>query len=132
MSVLQRSISFLQAPQYAAGKATPALGVVHFGVFEVNFSNRELRKNNLTVKLQEKPFQILETLLERAGEVVRRDELREKLWPHTFVVYDRCINTAVSSLRRALDDSADNPRFIETRYKLGYRFVAPVEARRSL
>ncbi len=126
MSVLQKLVSSLPAPQYTAGKETSALSVVHFGVFEVNFSSRELRKNSLAVKLQEKPFQILEALLEKAGEVVKRDELRDKLWPDTFVGFDRCLNTAVSSLRQALGDSADNPRFIETRSRRGYRFVAPV------
>jgi DNA-binding winged helix-turn-helix (wHTH) protein len=93
MSVLQRSIS---PPQ-----GQPSLGGAQFGVFEVNFLNRELRKNGSRVKLHEKPFEILEALLERAGELVRREELREKLWPDSFVGFDRSINTAVTQLRRA-------------------------------
>jgi len=69
----------------------------------------------------------LEALLEKAGDMVRREELREKLWPHTYVAFDRSINTAVTQLRRALDDPANNPHFIETRHRLGYRFFAPVK-----
>ncbi len=80
------------------------------------------------MKLQEKPFQILGLLLERAGEVVTRKDLREKLWPDTFVGFDRSLNTAVNSLRRALGDSSGNPRFVETRARAGYRFISPVQA----
>jgi DNA-binding winged helix-turn-helix (wHTH) protein len=126
MSVLQRSISSPQGQPSAGGSANSALGGAQFGVFEVNFLNRELRKNGIRVKLHEKPFQILEALLEKAGDMVRREELREKLWPHTYVGFDRSINTAVNQLRRALDDPAKDPHFIETRYRLGYRFVTPV------
>ena len=128
MSVLQRTISSPQNPQRIAAAVTSSPEVVNFGPFEVNLRNRELRNHGLRVKLQEKPFQILEALLERPGELVRRSELEKKLWPDTFVVYGRCLNTALSSLRQALGDSAGNPRFIETRHKLGYRFVAPLEA----
>ena len=126
MSVLQRSVSSIQEQPHPAGEADSALVGAQFGVFEANFRNRELRKNGIRVELPEKPFQILEVLLENAGDMVRREELREKLWPHTFVDFDRCINTAVTQLRKALDDPSDNPRFIETRYRRGYRFVAPV------
>jgi TolB-like protein len=126
MSVLQTLVSSLQGQAYPGGTPNSALGVVRFGAFQVNLPNRELRRNGLRVKLQEKPFQILEALLEKAGELVSREELRLKLWPHTYVGFDRSINTAVTQLRRVLDDPADNPHFIETRYRLGYRFVAPV------
>ncbi len=126
MSVLQMLVSSLQGPPSSAGRANSAPGVVRFGAFQVNLPNRELRRNGLRVKLQEKPFQILEALLEKAGELVSREELRLKLWPHTYVGFDRSINTAVTQLRRVLDDPANNPRFIETRYRLGYRFVASV------
>ncbi len=101
---------------------------VRFGVFEADLQARELRKRGLRVKLQAKPFLLLEMLLARPGEVVTRKELRERLWPDTFVGFDRSLNTAVNSLRAALGDSALNPRFIETRARLGYRFIAPVEA----
>jgi TolB-like protein/Flp pilus assembly protein TadD len=98
-----------------------------FGVFEIDLRARELRKRGLRVKLQEKPLQILELLLEKAGEIVTREELRHKLWPDTFVGFDRGLNTAMNSLRRALGDSSANPRFVETLARRGYRFVAPVE-----
>lgn len=98
-----------------------------FGVFELDLQARELRRRGLKVRLQQKPLQILELLLERAGEVVTRKDLREKLWPDTFVGFDRSLNTAVNSLRRALGDSPANPRFVETRSRYGYRFIAPVD-----
>jgi TolB-like protein/Flp pilus assembly protein TadD len=98
-----------------------------FGVFELDLQARELRRRGLKVRLQQKPLQILELLLEKAGEVVTRRELREKLWPDTFVGFDRSLNTAVNSLRHALGDSPANPRFVETRSRYGYRFIAPVD-----
>lgn len=98
-----------------------------FGIFEVDVQARELRRRGVAVKLQEKPFQILELLVERSGEVVTRKDLRQRLWPDTFVGFDRSLNTAVNSLRRALGDDPANPRFLETRSRLGYRFIAPVE-----
>jgi len=104
-----------------------AVRAFRFGIFELDLRSRELRRRGLRVKLQEKPFQILNLLLEKAGELVSRKDLREKLWPDTFVGFDRSLNTAVNSLRRALGDSPGNPRFVETRARAGYRFVAPVE-----
>jgi TolB-like protein/Flp pilus assembly protein TadD len=101
---------------------------VRFGAFEVDLQARELRRRGLRLKLQETPFQVLEMLLETPGEVVTRQKLREKLWPGTYVGFDRSINTAVNTLRRVLGDSPENPRFVETRFRLGYRFIAPVEA----
>jgi len=98
-----------------------------FGVFEVDLRAAELRKHGVRIKLQEQPFQILSLLLEHPGEVVTREELREKLWPaHTFVDFDRSLNKAVTKLRAALGDSADSPRFVETIPRHGYRFLAPV------
>lgn len=100
---------------------------VRFGAFEVNLEDYELRRNGLKVKLNEKPFQVLSLLLEKAGSVVRRDELRQRLWPaDTYVDFDANLNTALSTLRRALNDSSENPIFVETIPRLGYRFVAPV------
>lgn len=105
---------------------------VRFGAFEVDLQAQELRRRGVRVKLQDKPFQILALLLERAGEVVTRQALRQKLWPpDTFVVFDRSLNTAVNKLRQVLGDSAENPRFVETLSRRGYRFVAPVETRSS-
>jgi DNA-binding winged helix-turn-helix (wHTH) protein/Flp pilus assembly protein TadD len=100
---------------------------VRFGVFEVNLRERELRKFGLRVKLQQKPFQILQRLVETPGEFVSREELARVLWPDLHVLFDRSLNTAVNALRRALGDPARNPRFIESRQGLGYRFIAEVE-----
>src|SRR5437763_12245009 len=106
----------------ASGGAT-----LRFGVFEVDPKTGELRRNGARVRLQDQPLQILFTLLERPGEVVTRDELRARLWPDdTFVDFEHSINTAVRRLRDALGDSAENPRFVETVARRGYRFLAPV------
>ncbi len=88
--------------------------VVRFGTFEVNLHSRELRKHGMRIRLEEKPFQILESLLERAGHVVTRRALRERLWPDTHVGYEHNLNTAVNKLRELLGDSAQSPRFVET------------------
>ncbi|MCI0354134.1 MAG: tetratricopeptide repeat protein, partial [Acidobacteria bacterium] len=110
--------------------ATPAdqSGAVYrFGVFEVNVRAGELLKQGVHIKLQDQPFGILVMLLERSGEVVTRDELRHRLWPQdVFVDFDQGLNKAINKLREALGDSADNPRFIQTLPKRGYRFIAPV------
>jgi TolB-like protein len=100
--------------------------IVRFGAFEVDFQARNIRKHAMRMRLEEKPFQILEMLLERAGQVVTRGMLRDKLWPDTFVGYDHGLNTAVNKLRDLLGDSARSPRYIETLPRLGYRFVAQV------
>ncbi len=97
-------------------------------MFELDLSAGELRKNGRKLRLQEQPFQILALLLERAGDVVTREELRQKLWPaDTFVDFDHGLNTAVNKLREVLGDSASSPRFIETLARRGYRFIAPVQ-----
>ena len=97
-----------------------------FGVFELDLATGELHRDGLKVKLQEQPFRLLVLLLERPGVIVTRDELRERLWPAEFVDFDHGLNTAVRKLRTALEDSADNPRFVETLARRGYRFIAPV------
>jgi eukaryotic-like serine/threonine-protein kinase len=100
---------------------------VRFGSFEVDLWERKLTKAGSRIRLQEQPFRILVLLLERAGQVVTREEIRQKVWPQdVFVEFDAALNTAVRKLRDALNDSADNPRFLETVPRLGYRFVAPV------
>jgi len=102
--------------------------IARFGVFELDLSAGELRKNGRKLRLQEQPFQILALLLERAGDVVTREELRQKLWAaDTFVDFDHGLNTAVNKLRELLGDSASSPRFIETLARRGYRFIAPVQ-----
>src|SRR5712675_1234215 len=101
--------------------------IVRFGTFEVDVRAGELRKQGVRVKLQEQPFQVLTVLLQCAGEVVTREELRNQNWPaDTFVDFDNSLNTAINKLREALGDAADNPRFIETLPRRGYRFIAPV------
>jgi Tol biopolymer transport system component/DNA-binding winged helix-turn-helix (wHTH) protein len=101
--------------------------IVQFGLFELDLEARELRKSGLRIKLQEQPFQILALLLERPGAVVTREELQKKLWPgDTFVDFDLSLNSAVKKLRQALNDDSENPRFVETLYRRGYRFIAPV------
>jgi len=96
-------------------------------VLQLDRRSGELQRKGLKVNLQDKPFQILTLLIERAGEVVIREELQHRLWPNnTFVEFDSGLNTAVKKLRIALGDSADNPRFIETLPKRGYRLIAEV------
>ena len=101
--------------------------VTRFGAFEVSFELREIRKHGMRIQLEEKPFLILEALIENAGQVVRRQTLCQRLWPDTYVAFDHSLNTAVNKLRSVLGDGAQSPRYIETRPRLGYRFVAPVE-----
>jgi len=100
-----------------------------FGAFEVDESLGELRKHGVKIRIQEQPFQILVVLLERPGEIVGREEIRARLWPeNTFVDFDNAISSAVRKLREALNDSADNPRFIETSTRRGYRFIGQITA----
>src|SRR6201987_2640975 len=101
--------------------------IVQFGLFEVDLDARELRKSGMRIKLQDQPFQILAMLLERPGEIVTREELQKRLWPQdTFVDFDLSLNSAVKKLRQALNDDSENPRFVETLYRRGYRFIGPV------
>jgi TolB-like protein/Flp pilus assembly protein TadD len=97
-----------------------------FGTFQIDLRSRELRKHGMRIRIEEKPFQILELLLDHADQVVTRRTLREKLWPDTYVGYEHNLNTAVNKLRELLGDSAQSPRYIETLPRLGYRFIAPV------
>ncbi len=101
---------------------------IRFGVYEVDLRTGELRRQGLRIKLQEKPFQVLAILLEHAGDIVTREELREKLWPEdTFVDFDNSLNTAMSKLREALGESAGSPRYVETLPRRGYRFIGHIE-----
>jgi DNA-binding winged helix-turn-helix (wHTH) protein len=100
-----------------------------FGAYEADAVTGELRKSGSRVRLQEQPFQVLVMLLERPGELVTREEIRERLWgAETFVDFDHSLNTAINRLRETLNDSAVEPRYIETLARRGYRFVAAVEA----
>ncbi len=106
--------------------------VIRFGPFEADLHAGELRRHGLRIKLQEQPFQILAMLLERPGNVVTREELQKKLWPtDTFVDFDHGLGSAINKLRQALGDSAENPRYIETLPKRGFRFIAVVERGRG-
>jgi len=112
---------------FPAPKTMSSASKLRFGNFEVDLENRELRKHGIRIKLQRKPFQILEFLLRTPGQLVMRNELAQHLWPGLHVSFDRSLNTAVNALRRALGDTSRSVRFIETRTGLGYLFVAPVE-----
>ena len=102
--------------------------VIRFGVFEVDLQETELRRSGVRIKLQEQPFQILRMLLEHPGQTVTREELRQRLWPaDTFVDFDHSLNSSIKKLRDALGDNSDNPRFIETLHRRGYRFILPVD-----
>ena len=106
-----------------AGTESP----LRFGSFELDVRSRELRNGKTSVRLQEQPFEILQMMLERPGHVVTREELRRRLWPDgTFVDFDHSLNAAVKRLRAALGDDAENPRFVETLPRRGYRFIAEI------
>jgi TolB-like protein/DNA-binding winged helix-turn-helix (wHTH) protein/Flp pilus assembly protein TadD len=101
--------------------------VVRFGTYEVSFQSGEVRKSGLRIRVQQQPMKLLEILLGRPGEVVTREELRSRVWPNeSFGDFDQALNIAIGKLRSALGDSAENPRFIETLPKRGYRFIADV------
>ena len=110
----------------AAGNPIP--NSVQFGVFELDLAARELRKHGIRVKLQEQPFMVLSALIERHGETVTKDDLRQRVWPKdTFVDFDHGLHSAITRVREALGDSSENPRFVETVPRRGYRFIAPVK-----
>jgi DNA-binding winged helix-turn-helix (wHTH) protein len=101
--------------------------ILQFGTFEVNARSGELRKGGVRIKLHGQPFEVLAMLLDKPGQVVTREELRLRPWPtDTFVNFDHGVNTAINKLREALGDSADNPRFVETLPRRGYRLLPEV------
>src|SRR6185437_6898870 len=102
---------------------------LRFGTFEIDVPAGELRKSGVKLKLQDQPYQILFILVEYAGEIVTREELREQLWPaDTFVDFDHSLNAAVKRLRDALGESAESPLYIETLARRGYRFIQPIQS----
>ena len=108
-------------------RALRLMFVFHFGLFEANPADGALTRGGTKVKIQEQPFRLLLLLLERPGEVVTREELRQRLWPEgTYVDFDGSLNVILKRLRAAIDDDPENPRFIETIPRRGYRFIAPV------
>jgi Tol biopolymer transport system component/DNA-binding winged helix-turn-helix (wHTH) protein len=110
-------------------KAIRSVHIIRFGTFEVDLQAEELRKNGLKLRLRGQPFQVLAILLERPGELVTREQLQQRLWPEgTFVDFGHSLNTAVNKIREVLGDSAENPRYVETLPRRGYRFIPSVEA----
>jgi TolB-like protein/DNA-binding winged helix-turn-helix (wHTH) protein len=108
--------------------SNPLRAIFRFGTFEIDSRTGELRKNGMRIRCQEQPIQVLVALLERPGELLTREELRERVWPEdTFVDFDHALNTAVKKIRAALNDEADSPRYLETVPRRGYRFIAPVQ-----
>src|SRR5262249_19768971 len=100
---------------------------IRFGVFELDLRSGELRKGRARIRLQDQPLRVLITLLNRPGELVSREELRQELWPSdTFVDFEHGLRVAVNKLRQALSDDPDKPQFVETLPKRGYRFIFPV------
>jgi DNA-binding winged helix-turn-helix (wHTH) protein/Tol biopolymer transport system component len=119
----------LDVPQNGKAQVSNGNRTVRFGVFEVNLRSGELRKSGSRIKLQDQPFKVLQTLLEHSGDLVTREELQSRIWPEeSFGDFDHAVNVAVGKLRTALGDSADNPSFIETVPRRGYRFVARLDA----
>jgi len=119
-------LDFPAQPQGAMESPRP-VSVVRFGTYEVSLHSGEVRKSGLRIRVQQQPMKLLEILLERRGEVVSREELRGRVWTNeSFGDFDQALNIAIAKLRTALDDSAENPRFIETLPKRGYRFIADV------
>ena len=109
------------------GSAISSPRAVRFGPFDLDFQTGELRRSGLKLRLQEQPFRILALLVQRPGNLVTRDELRQALWPGTvFVDQEHGLNIAVAKLRRVLGDPAEAPRYVETLERRGYRFAAPV------
>ena len=106
---------------------TRPTSVARFGIYEISFQSGELRKAGIKIKVQQQPLKLLEILLEHPGEIVTRDELRTRIWPQeSFGDFDQAVNVAIAKLRGALGDSAENPRYIETLPRRGYRFIAEV------
>src|SRR3984885_1655525 len=114
------------SPPLAMEQANHQAARLRFGVFEADLGTRELTKLGKVLPLQEQPFQLLAMLLEQPGELVTREELRARLWPQTVVDFDHGLNKAISKIRDVLGDSAENPRFIQTVARRGYRFLADV------
>src|SRR5438067_8209743 len=101
--------------------------VVRFGTYEIALHSGELRKAGVRIRVQQQPLRLLEILLERPGEIVTREQLRSRMWPNeSFGDFDQAVNVAIAKLRAALGDAADNPRFVETLPRRGYRFLAEV------
>jgi DNA-binding winged helix-turn-helix (wHTH) protein len=127
-STTGRDAGVYTRPEAPVSEPPAIRGILRFDDYVVDPRSGELHKSGHKIKLQEQPFQILTILLEHPGEVVTREELCRKLWPQdTFVDFDHSLNTAIKKLRQALHDEADEPRFIETLPRRGYRFVGSMK-----
>ncbi len=123
-SSVRKMLDFRAGPPM---ESLPSHFVVRFGTYEVSLQSGEVRKAGLRIKVQQQPMKLLGILLEHPGEVVTREELRGRVWPsESFGDFDQALNIAIGKLRSALGDSPENPRFIETLPKRGYRFIADV------
>jgi len=110
------------------GESSISTNLVRFGPYQVDRRAGEVRKHNQRIRLSGQPFEVLSLLLERPGEVVTREEMRQRLWTgNTFVDFEHSLNSAVKKLRRALNDNPDNPHYIETLPRKGYRFIGTIE-----
>jgi len=113
-------------------RAVASPNIFRFGLFEADAANGTLMRNGVRVRIQDQPFRVLIFLLEQPGEIVTREQLRQRLWPEgTYVDFDGSLNVILKKLRAAIDDDSDNPRFIETVPRRGYRFIAPVSSNRK-
>src|SRR5215469_8218747 len=116
----------MKAP--ATDDSSPANTSYRFGLYMLDPANGTLTRDQMRVRLQEQPFRLLVLLVEKSGQIVSREEIRNRLWPqNTFVEFDKSLGVAVLKVREALGDEAGNPRFIETIPRRGYRFIAPVK-----
>src|SRR5580704_11236814 len=109
----------------------PARSVVRFGPFSFDPGTLELRKGARVLRLQDQPSRLLNVLVERPGDLVTREQIRDLLWPGVSIEYDYALNTAIRKIRSVLSDSADQPRYIETIPKRGYRFIAELETEQA-
>src|SRR5215469_14473495 len=118
----------LPLARFSMHQSPPISHRVQFRDFEVDLRAGELYRSGQRIKIQQRPFQVLAILLQNAGQIVTREELRQRVWPaDTFVGFDHSLAVAVNKLREALRDSAAKPRFVETVGRRGYRFLAPVQ-----
>ena len=108
-------------------KVIQSAHIVRFANFELDLDAGELRKSGLKLKFSGQPFEVLAILLEQPGAIVTREQLQKRLWPDSFVDFDHNLNSAINRIREALGDSSENPRFVQTLPRRGYRFIAPVE-----
>src|ERR1700704_1775665 len=122
----------MQMEEHQLGKSVSSQCFVGFGPYLLDRRTGELRKHGIRIKLSGQPLEVLVLLLERPGEVVSREELRQRLWANdVFVDFERSLNSAVKKLRRALNEDPQEPRYIETHLRKGYRFIGVIEQERA-